>query len=84
MNIKNAFLNGDLSEEIYMQQPKGFVIKGREHKVCRLNKSIYGLEQVSRQWYLKFHESILNIGFKMLDEDHCIYVRKSKFVIMSL
>ena len=86
MNVKTTFLNGDLSEEIYMTQPAGYVVKGQEQKVCHLMKSIYGLKQASRQWYLKFHQSILSYGFKMMDEDHCVYVlhSKDKFVIMSL
>ena len=49
MDVKTAFLNGELDEEIYMVQPEGFVAVGQEEKVCRLQKSIYGLKQVSRQ-----------------------------------
>ena len=54
MDVKMAFLNGDLEESIYMKQPTGFVEKRKENMVCWLNKSIYGLKQASRQWYLKF------------------------------
>ena len=49
MDVKTAFLNGDLDEDVYMEQPIGFVEVGKEDLVCNLNKSIYGLKQVSRQ-----------------------------------
>ena len=55
MDVKTAFLNEELDEEIYMDQPIGFVTKGQEYKVCKLKRSIYGLKQSSRQWYLRFH-----------------------------
>jgi hypothetical protein len=63
MNVKTVFLNGDLQENIYMTQPEGFVVKGKEHMGCKLKKSIYGLKQASRQWYLKFDEVIKKFGF---------------------
>ena len=50
MDVSTAFLNGELSEEVYMRQPEGFVKKGEEHLVCRLNRSIYGLKQSPRCW----------------------------------
>jgi hypothetical protein len=49
MDVKTTFLNGDLLKNIYMAQPKGFVVKGKEHMGCHLRKSIYGLKQASRQ-----------------------------------
>jgi hypothetical protein len=58
MDVKTAFLNGDLYENVYMAQPKGFVAEGKEKMGCRLKKSIYGLKQASRQWYLKFDETV--------------------------
>ena len=86
MDVKTAFLNGELDEEIYMEQPTGFVEEGNEHKVCKLLKSIYGLKQSSRQWYFRFQEVVLSNGFTMIDEDNCVYTKRSKgkFVIMSL
>ena len=51
LDVKKTFLHGDLEEEIYMQQPEGFVKIGKEHLVYRLKKSLYGLKQAPQQWY---------------------------------
>ena len=59
-----AFINRDLEENVYMAQPKGFVVEGKERMGCRLKKSIYGLKQASRQWYLKFDSTIRKFGFQ--------------------
>ena len=86
MDVKTAFLNGELNEEIYMEQPVSFVIQSRKHKLFKLNRSIYGLKQSSRQWYLKFHNEITLCDFTMIDEDHCVYVKRDKdrYVLLSL
>lgn len=86
MDVKTAFLNGELDEEIYMKQPMGFELQGSEHKVCKLLKSIYGLKQSSRQWYIRFHKAVESYGFSAMDEDRCVYYKNSgtKFMIMTL
>ena len=84
MDVKTTFLNGKLDEEIYMDQPLGFKAKGQEHKVCCLKRSIYGLKQASRQWNIRFHNSITSFGFEMIEEDHCVYLKKSRKSILIL
>lgn len=74
MDIKTAFLNGDLEEEIYMEQPEGWAIKGKEDYICLLKKAIYGLKQASRQWNAKIHQSLLNLEFKRTYSDAGVYV----------
>ena len=76
MDVKTAFLNGELDEEVYMEQPEGFVVPGQEHKVCKLVKSLYGLKQAPKQWHQKFDQVVLANGFKINESDKCVY---SKF-----
>ncbi|CAM8997570.1 unnamed protein product [Rhodiola kirilowii] len=76
MDVKTAFLNGDLEKEIYMKQLEGFIMSGQEHKVCKLVKSLYGLKQASMQWHQKFDEVVLSDGFILNQSDKCVY---SKF-----
>jgi hypothetical protein len=86
MDVKTAFLNGDLDETVYMAQPKDFVMEGKEKLGCRLKKSIYGLKQASRQWYLKFDKIIKEFGFKENVEDNCVYVKfkNGKYIFLIL
>jgi hypothetical protein len=74
IDVKTAFLNGELDEELYMEQPEGFVVPGHRLKVCRLRKAIYGLKQASRVWYLKLKTVLSLIGFdEMITGDVCIF-----------
>ena len=73
MDVKTTFLNGGLEEEVYMKIPEGFSSSDGEHLVCKLNKSMYGLKQASRQWHLKFHEVVSSFGFEENVMDNCIY-----------
>ena len=59
LDVKMAFLHGDLEEDIYMQQPQGYEVKGKDNLVCRLKKSLYGLKQAPRKWYLKFYKFMI-------------------------
>ena len=75
MDVKITFLHGDLEEEIYVKQPKGFVVKGKKELVCKLKKSMYGLKQSPRMWYQKFDTFIRGLGFTRSKEDHCVYFK---------
>nr|KAJ0217072.1 hypothetical protein LSAT_V11C300142760 [Lactuca sativa] len=79
MDVKTAFLNGDLDEEIYMKQPEGFVMPGNEHKVCKLKKSLYGLKQAPKQWHQKFDDVVLSNGFALNQADKCVYSKFDTF-----
>src|SRR5882762_8478461 len=74
VDVKSAFLKGDLDEEIYIQQPEGFKMVSQEKKVCHLLKAIYGLKQASRQWHRKLHSALLDMGFSQLSADTSVYV----------
>ena len=75
MDVKTAFLNGDLEEEIYMLQPEGFVVPGMENKVCKLKKALYGLKQAPRAWNQKLDTFLKNNCFKQSQEDTAIYIK---------
>lgn len=78
LDVKTAFLYGDLDEEIYMEQPEGFVEKGKENHVCLLRKAIYGLKQASRTWNIKIHNTLLSLGFERIHSDAGVYVYRQQ------
>jgi hypothetical protein len=73
MDVKTAFLSGELKEEIYMTQHDGFVVKGQEDKVCKLVKSLYDLKQAPKQWHEKFDVTLISAGFSVNESDRCGY-----------
>ncbi|KAK1591798.1 hypothetical protein Q3G72_013860 [Acer saccharum] len=75
MDVKTAFLNGSLDESIYMMQPEGFIEKGQVDKVCKLQKSIYGLKQASRSWNIRFDQAVKGFGFIQNPDEPCVYKR---------
>ena len=76
LDVKTAFLNDDLEETIFMDQPEGYVKVGDENKVCLLKRSLYGLKQSPRQWNRKIDEQMVKIGFLRSKFDDCIYIKK--------
>eukprot|EP00253_Pinus_taeda_P025809 PITA_25809 len=75
MDVKSAFLNGDLQEEVYMTQPPGFKIAGQEQKVCRLAKALYGLKQAPWAWYMKIDQYLTDHGFQRSPSDANLYIK---------
>lgn len=77
LDIKNAFLHGDLQKEIYMKRPQGFVDMANPSYVCKLIKSLYGHKQAPRAWNSKFTSYLLAIGFKASDSNSSLFVKQS-------
>ncbi|KAJ4721544.1 Retrovirus-related Pol polyprotein from transposon TNT 1-94 [Melia azedarach] len=77
LDVKTAFLHGELEEEIYMTQPDGFQVPGKEDYVCKLKKSLYGLKQSPRQWYKRFDSYMIEIGYTRSPYDCCVYYSKA-------
>ena len=73
MDVKIAFLNGELVEEIYIDQRDGFVTSGQKGKVCKLLKSLYGLKQALKQWHEKFDRTLTSTGFALNEAHKSVY-----------
>ena len=77
IDIKSAYLNGNLCEEIFMDQPKGFLVPGQAYKVYRLKKALYGLKQANRQWHAHLHSTLEGLGFqKNISSDVSIFIKR--------
>ena len=85
MDVVTAFLNGELDEDIYMDQPEGYELAGNEHLVCKLKRSLYGLKQAPRCWNKVLTEFLESRGFRQSTADPCIYVKNdSSLVIIAI
>ncbi|KAJ0941493.1 putative RNA-directed DNA polymerase [Helianthus annuus] len=79
LDVKSAFLNGDLEEEVYVSQPDGFVIEKKENCVYKLRKALYGLRQAPRAWNAKLDKTLKDMGFKRCSQEQVVYkLQKSK------
>ena len=74
-DVKTAFLNGDIDEELYMSQPEGYIIEKGVHLVCKSKKSIYSLKQSAKAWNIKINDVLLKHGFNKSVADQCLYTK---------
>ena len=84
MDVKTAFLNGNLLEDVYMTQPEGFDTPESAGKVCKLQRSIYGLKQASRNKNLHFDEAVRQLGFIKIEDEPCVYKKASGSTVVFL
>ena len=86
LDVKSAFLHGELKENVYIEQPKGFVKKGEEGKVFKLNKALYGLKQAPRAWYSRIEAYFVEFGFEKSPSEHTLFTKteEGKVVVVSI
>ena len=75
MDVKSAFLNGNLEEEVFMEQPEGFLLTYKPDYVCKLKKALYGLKQAPRAWYARLDKYLQDKGFKKGSVDSNLYIK---------
>ena len=86
LDVKSAFLHGDLEEDVYVAQPLGYEVKGEEHKVYKLKKALYGLKQAPRAWFSRIEGYFTKEGFEKSCHEHTLFIKRkeSKILIVSL
>lgn len=84
MDVKSAFLNGILEEEVFIEQPEGFIEDNNKDQVCKLNKDLYGLKQAPRAWYERLHSYLIKIGFIRTSENSNMYMKNDENGILIL
>lgn len=83
-DVKNAFLDGDLDEEVFMKPPPSFQNVGAKGKVCKLRKALYSLKQSPRAWFKRFRLSMVNNGYTQCQSDHTLFVKHDKNKVTAL
>uniref|UniRef100_A0ACD5Y6T1 Uncharacterized protein n=1 Tax=Avena sativa TaxID=4498 RepID=A0ACD5Y6T1_AVESA len=77
LDVKSAFLNGELQEEVFVTQPPGFVVEGQDSKVLKLHKALYELRQAPRAWNVKLDKTLADLGFEKCPLEHAVYKRNT-------
>jgi hypothetical protein len=75
MDVKTTFLNGVIEEEVYIEQPQGFVIHGKQSHVCTLKKALYGLKQAPKAWYARIDSYLMSLGYSKSNADPNLYYK---------
>jgi hypothetical protein len=85
-DIETAFLHGTLNEDVYMCQPEGHIVKGKENGLCKLNKALYGLKQAANAWHNEITTVLLNFGFEKSKYDPCVFIIKNvnQYLILAI
>jgi hypothetical protein len=81
-DVKCAYLYADLKHDVYMTQPPGFVVKGKEKMVCKIDKALYGLHQSGRVWFFELNKVLLEVGFKKFEWCNCVYIFKNEIILL--
>lgn len=76
LDVKSAFLHGELNEDVYIEQPLGYVQKGNEHKIYKLHKALYGLRQAPRAWFSRIESHFLNEGFERCPNEQTLFIKR--------
>ena len=87
LDVKSAFLHGELSEDVYVEQPKGYEKKGNEHLVYKLHKALYGLKQAPRAWFSRIEAHFIGEGFQTCHSEQTLFIKRSiegKITIVSV
>lgn len=78
MDVKSTFLHGELSEEVFVEQPRGYEIKGKEQKVYKLKKALYGLKQAPRAWYSRIESYFVKGGFEKCPYEPTLFIKRGR------